>query len=136
MSEQNISNISIYKNLFNENDKIHELIKKDFIISPSKISLNNKNFKKNPKSLILFYAPWCSHCKEFKKTYIDLAMDYFLKYSFGAVNIENTKDKNDELRYSAKVEHIPTLKYVDQNGDLQDFPYTIDYDNIVYFLNT
>ncbi len=136
MSQQNISQVSIYKNLFDDKDKVFELVKNDFNISPSKISLNPKKFKNHPKSLILFYAPWCTHCKEFKKKYIDLAMDYFLTYSFGAVNIENTKDKNDELRYLAKIEYIPTLKYVDDKGDLQDFPYTVDYDNIIYFLNT
>ncbi len=124
----------IYKNLFDKQSGVIELIFDDFHISKNKLQIKNKQFKKN-QGFILFYAPWCSHCKEFKKEYENLALDYLQVMPFGAVNIENVKDGNDKLRSIAQIESIPTLKIIQPDGYLADFPSNITYDNIIYYMN-
>ena len=124
----------IYKNLFENQNGVLELTFDDFLIHQNKLKMKNKQYKKN-QGFILFYAPWCSHCKEFKKEYENLALDYLQVMPFGAVNIENVKDGNDKLRSIAKIESIPTLKMIGPDGYLVDFPSNITYDNIIYYMN-
>lgn len=124
----------IYKNLFDKQSGVIELIFDDFHISKNKLQIKNKQYKKN-QGFVLFYAPWCSHCKEFKKEYENLALDYLQVMPFGAVNIENVKDGNDKLRSIAQIESIPTLKIIQPDGYLADFPSNITYDNIIYYMN-
>jgi thiol-disulfide isomerase/thioredoxin len=133
-NNENKKNISLYRNLFNLENGVHELVLKDFQIKDSKIIIKNKVFRKN-KSFVLFYAPWCSHCKNFKKEYENLALDYIQITSFGSVNIENVKDGNDKLRIAANIEGIPTLKIVNHDGYLEDFHSAVNYDDLLYFIN-
>ena len=133
-NKNNRKNISLYRNLFNLENGVHELVFKDFQIKDSKIIIKNKMFRKN-KSFVLFYAPWCSHCKNFKREYENLALDYIQITSFGSVNIENVKDGNDKLRIAANIEGIPTLKIVNHEGYLEDFNSAVNYDDLLYFIN-
>ncbi len=126
--------ISLYKNLFNEDNGVHELEFKDFKIENNKIFLNNMFFEKK-KGFILFYAPWCSHCKEFKKEYEDLAIDYIQFFPFGSVNVENVKGENDKLRAIAQIESVPQLKFINEGGYLENFQSQYSYDDLLYFIN-
>lgn len=126
--------IKLYKNLFHSDKGVHELVYKDFDIQDKKIFLNNSFFSNN-KGFILFYAPWCKHCKIFKKEYEELASDYIQMFPFGSINIENIKDGNDKLKVMAKIDSVPQLMVVTKNGFIQRYDSTYDYDDLLYYIN-
>ena len=59
----------------------------------------------------------------------------FKIFPFGAVNIENVPDGNDQLRIYAGVEGVPTLFTIHKDGFLQEYKSDINYDNLLYQVN-
>ncbi len=125
---------TIYKDLFHIDNGVHELVYDDFIFKNNKLYIKN-NFFKLHKGFVMFYAPWCSHCKQFKKEYENIALDYIQNMPFGAVNVENVAKKNDQLRILANVEGVPTLFMIHPDGYLQEYKSEINYDNLLYQVN-
>lgn len=132
--KENDEVIPLYRNLFHKDNGVHELTLKDFYVDKNKLFIKNKFFPKN-KGFILFYAPWCSHCKKFKNDYENLALDYIQLFPFGAVNTENVKDENDKLRVFADVDKIPKLKMIHKDGYLVNYDSNLTYDDLLYYLN-
>lgn len=64
---------------------------------------------KDQSTFIFFYAPWCSHCKKFKKTWIALADKYANDENtvIAAIDCEFDKDLCDDFR----VESYPTIQH-------------------------
>ena len=124
---------TFYQNLFHPDNGVHELVLKDFIYKNKKLYLKHKAF--HHKGFIMFYAPWCSHCKDFKKEYENIALDYIQNIPFGAVNVENAEDGNDQLRIYANVEGVPTLFNIHKDGYLEEYKSDINYDNLLYQVN-
>lgn len=124
---------NFYKNLFHIDNGVHELVYDDFIFKHNKLFIQNKSFPN--KGFVMFYAPWCSHCKSFKKEYENIALDYIQNIPFGAVNVDNVADKNDQLRILAKVDGVPTLFIIHSDGYLQEYKSDINYDNLLYQVN-
>ena len=124
---------NFYQNIFHIDNGVHELVLNDFIYKNHKLYVKHKLF--GNKGFIMFYAPWCSHCKEFKKEYENIALDYIQNIPFGAVNVENVADGNDQLRIYAKVEGVPTLFTIHPDGYLQEYKSDINYDNLLYQVN-
>ncbi|XP_020917391.1 protein disulfide-isomerase A5 [Exaiptasia diaphana] len=65
---------------------------------------------KNPSVLVMFYAPWCGHCKQMKPEYTEAAKtlkDQGISGILAAVDA--TKERN--LGKKFKVEGYPTVKY-------------------------
>lgn len=122
----------IYQNLFMKENGVQELVFKDFHIQNKRITVKNKNFQH--RGFILFYAPWCSHCKKFQQEYENLSREYFQLFPFGAVNVENSKDGNDRLRLFANVVNIPTLMIIQKDGSLEKFNGRISYDDLMYYI--
>ena len=86
----------------------------------------------NPSVLVMFYAPWCGHCKAMKPHYTDAAR--IMKES--GVNgvlaaVDATKTKLGE-RYN--VQGFPTVKYF-QDGELKyEYGYERTTDALVDFM--
>ena len=125
---------SSYKNIYGENKGIIELKYKDFIVKKNKLFINNKFFDEN-KGLIIFYAPWCSHCRKMSDYLIDLALNNLNIFPIGAVNIEDTKNKNYKLTQIAQIKQIPTIMYINKDGSLKYYKYDISIENLKYFIN-
>ena len=82
------------------------------------IQLNKSNFEKKViKSdrlwLILFYAPWCGHCKAFHPEYEKLAKSTKGLFKIGAVNCEEER----ELAGKYKIEGFPTVIFFGENKE-------------------
>ncbi|KAK7092365.1 protein disulfide-isomerase A5-like [Littorina saxatilis] len=71
----------------------------------------------NKKTLVMFYAPWCGHCKKMKPAYMSAATR-LKKESPDAklAAVDSTKFKDVGSRYDVK--GYPTLKYF-ENGALK-----------------
>jgi thiol-disulfide isomerase/thioredoxin len=98
-----------------------ELKNKDF---DKDLNLINKNAK--PKTIILYYADWCGHCKHLKPTYQQLIdMSDKLGVSVAAVN----SDESDGL--------LQRIQSMGKNSEyeVQGFPTIVSYYNGKYFSN-
>ena len=78
----------------------------------SVIQLNKDNFEKEViKSdslwLILFYAPWCGHCRAFHPQFEKLAKSTKGLFKIGAVNCEEERD----LAGKYKIDGFPTVLF-------------------------
>lgn len=132
--KNNIKNNS-YNDIFGIDKSIPELKRSDFIYKNKKLYIKNKYFKEH-KGFILFYAPWCIHCKNFSDLFIELAISNVHLFPFGAVNSENINDNNDKLCNFAKIIKYPTLKYIYKDGSLKDYPFEYNIDNLIYYINS
>lgn len=68
-----------------------------------------KTLRKFKHALVMFYAPWCGHCKALKPTYQDLATKLKLvsNVAIGAINAQ----ENQEASKKYAIRGLPTLIY-------------------------
>ena len=131
----NNDKVNLYKNIYGNDKYIPELKYKDFIYKNKKLYINNEYFSSN-KGFIIFYAPWCSHCVKMSQLFIDLAYSNINLFNIGAVNCENIEEDNDKIAIYANIKYFPTLKIIDSDGSLKDYPYEYNADNLIYYINT
>ncbi|CAH3172769.1 unnamed protein product [Porites evermanni] len=64
----------------------------------------------NPSVLVMFYAPWCGHCKAMKPEYTDAAKTLKDEQISGVLAaVDATKERDLGKRF--KIEGFPTVKY-------------------------
>lgn len=87
------------------------------IANPGVYDLTPANFDKvvrqsNYTSFVMFYAPWCGHCKNLEPIYLRMAT--FLhregKYAVNVARVDCAKETNRALCQKHGVESYPTLK--------------------------
>jgi thiol-disulfide isomerase/thioredoxin len=125
----------IYDNIYNIENGVIELTLSDFIYIDKKLYINN-NYFANKEGLIIFYAPWCVHCKKIAPMIMNIAIDKKNLFNFGAVNSENIDEHNDILCNRASIVKYPTIKYIKKDGSLENFKFEYTEDNLIYFVNT
>ncbi|CAF0981773.1 unnamed protein product, partial [Didymodactylos carnosus] len=87
--------------LYDKNDKLYVLSKKDFSIV----------FQSPTAWLIEFYASWCGHCIHYAQTYREIAIDTYGWSSvvrIGAVNCNSPE--NEQLCIEHQITGYPTLR--------------------------
>jgi len=134
MDNKNKNNNSYYKDIYGIEKGIIELKLKDFDYINNKLHINN-NYFSDKKGFIIFYAPWCKHCKKISTLLIDLALLNINIFNFGAINSENISDGNDKVCVYENIIKYPTIKYINNDGTLSDYKYNYTLDNLLYFIN-
>ena len=135
INKLNDDKLNLYKDIYGNDKYIPELKYNDFIYKNKILYINNEYFS-SKKGIIIFYAPWCSHCIKISELFIDLAYSNINLFSIGAVNSENIEEGNDKLSIYANIKYFPTLKIIDDDGSLKDYPYEYNADNLIYYINT
>uniref|UniRef100_A0A914UM83 Thioredoxin domain-containing protein n=1 Tax=Plectus sambesii TaxID=2011161 RepID=A0A914UM83_9BILA len=75
----------------------------------------------NPSVLVMFYAPWCGHCKNMKPDYVDVAAK--LKAKEGATGVLAAVDATEHRALGTlyNVQGFPTIKYFKDGQFAWDF---------------
>lgn len=100
--------------------------------------LNHENFKtftkKKKHSLVMFYAPWCGHCKKAKPEFSSAADELKdeLKAAFAAVDC--TVDTNRPICESYEVKGFPTIKYLNYGKNPEDYNGGREHADFVRFM--
>ena len=69
----------------------------------------------NEPCVVLFYAPWCGHCKRFKPQW-----DSLMAKNHGIKLIDVNCDKNKELAEKHNIKGFPTIKYLPKGLDVSE----------------
>ena len=71
-------------------------------------------------SFLLFYAPWCGHCKALKPAWNEMAAEYKASTSVLIAEVDCTAE--EDLCNKHGVEGFPELKYAESGAsELEDF---------------
>tara|TARA_B100000780_G_C21126993_1_gene457830 strand:+ start:13200 stop:13586 length:387 start_codon:yes stop_codon:yes gene_type:complete len=116
------------KSIYN-NTSVIELNKSDF----NRKKVKHIDFEKK-NGLIVFYAPWCKHCKNMKDMWENLASTFKYQFAIAAVNVEDTNKNNGKLLKTFNISIYPTIKYVTKTGTVIKYEGIQNYDDIVYFI--
>ena len=93
-------------------------LKQQNLVRYSSLIQNGGSKDKDNKTIYLFKAEWCGHCKEFSNTWEALKKKYHKKINF----VTYDSDKNAKEVRDAKIEGYPTIilnkgeKAIEYNG--------------------
>ena len=97
-------------------DGVRELTNKDFSVNGiGEMIVTHPAFVQN-NGLIMFYAPWCGHCKKFRQEWSNIALKTGNVFPIASVN--------SERQYAAErvgVKSYPTIKYVHKDGTMTTY---------------
>lgn len=102
---------------------------------------NNMSLDKNNMNMILFYAPWCGHCKTLMPHWEKLEKHYNnKKINERKINIVKINcDENSQLATQYDIQGYPTIKLLSINNNgtpmLYDYEDQREYSKIEQFIN-
>ena len=100
------------------------------------IQLNKDNFDKQVIDseelwLILFYAPWCGHCKAFHPEFEKVSKATKGLFKIGAVNCENERD----IAQKYKIDGYPTVLFFgDDKTKTEEYEGNRKADKVIEYL--
>ncbi len=92
-------------------------------LKPDDFKKSDKGFKvkgyKGKRGIVVFYAPWCGHCKSMVGDFKELAtkVQKQSKAYCGGFNCVEHKSLADEMG----IKGFPTIKTVDEKGNMSDY---------------
>ncbi|TIA69532.1 hypothetical protein E3P91_03557 [Wallemia ichthyophaga] len=87
-------------------------------------------------TLILFYAPWCSHCKRILPAFDSLGISFSREDSCQVAKINVDESSNADIQRSFKIGSLPTLKLVKGSGEVLHYDKSRTLDALVDYVNT
>lgn len=101
------------------------------------VHLTTENFDsfmtENPSVLVMFYAPWCGHCKAMKPSFMDAAKMMKGAGVHGVLAAVDTT-KETELATKYDVKGYPTIKYFGEGEMKYEYGYGRTTEDIVDFM--
>ena len=108
---------------FDKNTKVVQLDKDNF---------NKEVVESDDLWLILFYAPWCGHCKAFHPEFEKVAKATKGVFKIGAVNCENEKD----IAKKYKIDGYPTVLFFgDDKNKTEEYEGDRKAENVIDYLH-
>ncbi|CAB3986332.1 disulfide-isomerase A5-like, partial [Paramuricea clavata] len=99
--------------------------------------LTDDNFEdflsKHDSMLVMFYAPWCGHCKAMKPAYVEAADEMKTQKVKGVLAAVNCM-KEQKLRTKYEVNGFPSVKYFKDGKYAYDYPRSRTKDDLVDFM--
>lgn len=118
--------------LYGDESGIKELTPKDFdSITAKNIKLKDNIWKPSNKGFLIFYAPWCPHCRQTVENWKEIAIQFKYRWYIGAINCDNIMNQN--LCREVKLEVYPTV-WIIENGKLVDKYTENNKDEIIKFI--
>jgi thiol-disulfide isomerase/thioredoxin len=114
------------QNLYSPYSGVLELSQGDF----KKKKLINKDFK-GKQGILIFYAPWCGHCRSMVREISELAIQFRYIFPFGTVNCENPN--NNDICQEFAVEKFPTI-FVTKNGKVRSYNGSRQKDDLLEYI--
>jgi thioredoxin domain-containing protein 5 len=107
--------------LTNENDeKNYFSTNKDSKVKELNTTALKTLIKNKDTGFIMFYAPWCGHCKKLRPTWEEFAKVIDMKFNDLTIGALNCDTYGDEAKKLTEINGYPTIKYLD-NGKFNDY---------------
>jgi len=93
----------------------------------------NSLLKKNKPTIIMFYAPWCGHCKRFKPAFAEVATEVKGKQVLAGYDADNNADAN-KVRNRFNVTGFPRTLYFEKGKFMFEYSAGHSKDDLSGFL--
>ncbi len=91
--------------------------------------------EENPSVLVMFYAPWCGHCKAMKPAYEEAART-MKEQEVGGVLAAVEATQAETLAARFEVKGFPTLRYFGAEGVVYEYGYGRTAEDLVDFMQS